>query len=171
MKTKITYDLLMSRGLVFYLLLVIVLGIAGVQRPYLGVIAATLLFTVYDIYGYESIKDKNDLKSVQGYRITQNMFFILLLILTANIYGFKAVISFFVLHRFGVCDFLYYLIGHYRIEGEYTWLTWTPLLMVRKLINIIRRKTATAEMNIITPFEFVVQALAGIGVILFAYLS
>ena len=151
-KLTATVSLLMSRGLIAYIMFAFLLLLIG--NGWQVVIGAVLIYTVYDLIGYENT-DKGNLFRLQAFRITSYIFFCLLVwfLCLKNI---QSGIAFAVLLIFGVCDLLYYLIGLYPIKGvRWTWLRWTPWGWFKKELSTV---------------QVILQAFAGIISVFLSYI-
>ena len=104
-----------------------------------------ILFTVYDIIGYEAVRDKLDLTLLHSYRIIQTAFQLALVLLAYACYGLFPALGFLLLWWFGLCDYLYYAIGRYETKGViWDWLWWTPAGLCK-----IKITTAALQIQII----------------------
>jgi hypothetical protein len=87
-----------------------------------------IIFNVFDFLGYSKlVNSDNNNPNIEVYRILQTMFQIIILLLIYFIAGFWIVLSGELIHLTGGQDLLYYWIGNYTLDKEWTWLSWTPV--------------------------------------------
>src|ERR1035437_5653463 len=95
-----------------------------------------LLFNAFDLLGYRNMLGSEDTTNkfqVASYRIMQIMFQVLLMVLLWKFYALKFAVAAVVMHMFGCSDLLYYIVGEYDIDQEWTWLKWTPIGAIANL--------------------------------------
>jgi Zn-dependent protease with chaperone function len=113
-------------------------------------IAAPLFFiftsNLFDIYGYYFVLRRLWNKSgandyafgynvLLAYRIIQNLFDYLFLVLIWTLFGFKYAVASWVLKIFGLQDLLFYAFLDFKPPKVWTWLKWTPFGFIENLIR------------------------------------
>ena len=92
-----------------------------------------IIFTAFDVFGYESVAHSTDRDNLVRYRIIQTVFqwtiFLVLGLLTH--WNLWTTLGFIYLWWMGVCDVLFYIIlgrlGQMKHYGDMFWLWWTPI--------------------------------------------
>lgn len=120
------------RWFILYDLLAVGLLVAGWWIHPLAALGAILWFTMYDLLAYEGVAEIETLvfaapyrRLLCSYRVTQTMFQITLIALTA-ILDIRVAVAWLLMWWFGVEDILYYGIGRYPLADSWSWLAWTP---------------------------------------------
>jgi hypothetical protein len=150
----IAIEVVKSRGLIYWYLLTIALGIAGFWLPYLGLASVLLMFTLFYSFGWESVEHTTQKEA--GYHFAQNfIFFPILILLSFYIYGFKVALLFVIVHRFGFCDLLFYWLTRQHLEDVWTWMAWTPLGWIK---GVLSKK------------EVLIQSFVGILIAILSYI-
>ena len=122
------------------LLLVILSGATMFISIYFVPVFFILISNLYDILGYHFTlirrsKIMPEKVIIRSYRVTQLMFDLTLLILTAVLFNPFVSFSSAVLKVFGVQDILYYVFLRMELPEKWTWLKWTPLGMIFKTLS------------------------------------
>lgn len=89
-----------------------------------------LIFNFFDVLGFRNVLNGQHRQfdtGVASYRIIQNLFEIVLLLMIYFAYGLEFAIASKILHWFGAQDIVYYIVGKYKFPKIWTWMAWTPL--------------------------------------------
>lgn len=97
----------------------------AIQTPFpvFAVIGFALIFTAFDVVGYQP----DDLKDVFPYRTLQLIFEAVLLLSLLHRFGLQAVLAAGVLHLFLVCDVLFFLIKGIPVKS-FSWFKASPFV-------------------------------------------
>ena len=109
--------------------------------PAVALTAALVLFTSFDIVGYNSVALIVDRMSLVRYRVIQTCFqwtlFLTLALITE--WNLWATTGYILLWWMGVCDVLFYiLVGKLRdmlIYEDMPWLWWTPIGIINRFLG------------------------------------
>lgn len=119
--------------ILWFLLAAILIG-AGFWFAPLAAMGALLLFTMFDLVGWEAVQPyyDTDRKLVMAYRILQHTFLLMLFVLTWGLFGWTVAGAWILVWWFGGADILYYWIGQYLLPtATWTWMKWTPLGIIK----------------------------------------
>jgi len=137
--------------------------------PYLIAVGAVVVFTLYDLVGYEGVADSEDwmrnanhpgeawdvafYRLLASYRVTQLKFQLALAFLTATLSDWHYAVAWTLVWWFGGADVLYYWIGRYKMPkqvrdnqgkiidtGLWTWVSWTPLGILTLVTDFLYQK-------------------------------
>jgi len=127
-KTKQLLDILKGKVL-FSFILGIILAIMGIIVNHIFLIFFyIIIFNIFDFLGYSKlVNSDNNNPNIEVYRILQTMFQIIIIALIYSISGFWIAFASEFIHLTGGQDLLYYWIGNYKLDKEWTWLSWTPV--------------------------------------------
>jgi hypothetical protein len=140
---------------VFSLIGLFISGIIDIPYP-LTLAFGLILFTSFDVIGYESVAHSTDRENLVRYRIIQTGFQWTLFLLLGMIthWNLWTTIGFFYLWWWGLCDVLFYILLGRLHEmtryGNMSWLWWTPFGIWNKLIG---RETGGKEVLYLSLFS------------------
>jgi hypothetical protein len=136
--TEIIQTLLRRDRILWWLLIGIIEFVIGAAfASHVAVVfGALVLFTVFDCYGFEYLTHdyrtyglEYEIKKA-AYRIIQNMFFVLLILLIWLVDEWHAAVMFVFMWWLGFCDFLFYdflkKMDELDKQEDMFWLWWTP---------------------------------------------
>lgn len=168
------------RWLILYDLLGIGLIVAGWWIHPLAALGALLLFTVYDINGYEGVEGTEEwMRSPQAsqwfraylsidttaawsilyrrllcsYRVIQTKFQLLLIAFIATVFDIRVAAAWLVAWWFGGEDILYYLVGRYELPSWWLWLSWTPFGILSRIHEALSEYRLLCIIEAIQPAE------------------
>jgi len=132
--------ILINTGYYKWLIASLVLFVLGFFFRFNGLaafVAASILFTVFDLVGYSHIVVFNSTTLLMSYRVLQTTFQCVLALFVLFVYSLQAAVAFLVFHWFGGDEVLYYRIGRYDLPPlVWEWLYWTPLgLILRRPLS------------------------------------
>jgi len=139
-RTNRQFKALVTVMLDWRLTLSLITGVVMIAlHPALAVIGFNLVFNAFDLLGYRNVL-QSDLYSIlneaggaelPSYRIMQFLFQAALLAVIYFMFGWTITLCAELLHWCGFQDLLYYKVGGYKMPGTWTWLTWTPLGIIK----------------------------------------
>jgi hypothetical protein len=111
-----------------------------------------LVSNLFDILGYHFTLIRRtttmpEREIIKAYRINQLMFDVMLFIFLGLLFGWMPALCGVILKLFGMQDITYYISLQKVLPEEWTWLKWTPLGLVKKIL---------------TKNEVITQAIAGV---------
>jgi hypothetical protein len=111
-----------------------------------------LVSNLFDILGYHFTLIRRtttmpEREIIKAYRINQLMFDVMLFIFLGLLFGWMPALCGVILKLFGMQDITYYIFLQKALPEEWTWLKWTPLGLVKKIL---------------TKNEVITQAIAGV---------
>jgi hypothetical protein len=120
--------------------------------PFAVPVLFLLVSNLFDILGYHFTLIRRtttmpEKEIIKAYRINQLMFDVMLLIILGLLFGWVPAICGVILKLFGMQDITYYIFLQKPLPEKWTWLMWTPLGSIKKIL---------------TKNEVITQAIAGV---------
>lgn len=132
----------------------------------LGYLSAIILFTVFDIFGFNNVQfidaadKKNAGEGTVNYRIIQFMFQFLLYTFYYVCCGWSTVVAFMIAHWFTTSDKFFYIFQKVKYDGTYPWLeNWSVFLPLKLLGN---KEVTNDEFNLLAFLGFVIGCIVAI---------
>ena len=136
----------------------IVASLLGATPP-IVLTFALLLFTSFDVVGYDSVALSPDRMNLVRYRVIQTCFqwtvFVLVGLITD--WNLWTCVGYILIWWMGVCDVLFYVLigklGQMLTYENMPWLWWTPLGIINKLLG---RQTSGVSVFIISLWTIII---------------
>ena len=149
---------LLSGKVLFSLLLGIIFLIIGILFSNIFLIFFyIIIFNIFDYLGYSKLLNSGTSPNVEAYRIMQTMMQVMILAFIYSVAGFWVTTCSEIIHLTGGQDLLYYWIGNYKLDAEWTWMYWTP-------VGWFWNKSKPIKLKII-----IIQAIIGLVISILIY--